>query len=59
MSVPAIETISFSAQITNHLSDPFISNRVDLADAQNKDGVLRFLDFTGDVGTKATQIQCP
>jgi hypothetical protein len=28
ISVPAIETISFSAEITNHLSDPFISNRV-------------------------------
>ena len=42
ISVPAIETISFSAEITNHLSDPFISNRVDLADAQTKDGVLRF-----------------
>jgi hypothetical protein len=42
ISVPAIETISFSAEMTNHLSDPFISNRVDLADAQNKDGVLRF-----------------
>lgn len=42
ISVPVIETISFSAEITNHLSDPFISNKVDLADAQNKDGVLRF-----------------
>jgi hypothetical protein len=42
ISVPAIETISFSAEITNHISDSFISNRVDLADVQNKDGVLRF-----------------
>jgi hypothetical protein len=42
ISVPAIETISFSAEISIHLSDPFISNRVDLAGTQNKDGVLRF-----------------